>query len=311
MDGDRLATLSQCRNDMSRRDWLSASAVVTVGAAICPSFCSADESAAAPNLRIWDNHCHLSGTEGDTPAKKMTALLSYADRMGIERLVLYMGWPFSQDPDPAELIRQNDQVLAAIDGREDRVLAYAYVSGNHPDESLAEMRRLIEKGPMLGIKLWVARRCDDGAVDAIASMATDLKAVIFQHTWIKTTGNLPGESTPDDIAKLASRHPHGNFICGHAGGTWEQGIRAIRPYKNISLGIAGGDPTTGLVEMGVRELGHERIIYGSDAGGRSFASQLAKVIGTDLPVAQKRMILGGNLRRLLTPIMVAKGMPVG
>ena len=241
----------------------------------------------------------------------MAGLLTFADRMSIERLVLYMGWPFSYDPDPAELVRQNDQVLAAIEGHEDRVMAYAYVSGNHPEASLTEMRRLIEKGPMLGIKLWVARRCDDAALDAIASLAEELDAVIFQHTWIKTTGNLPGESTPDDVAKLAARHPRGKFICGHAGGTWEQGIRAVRVYKNISLGIAGGDPTAGLVEMGVRELGHERIVFGSDAAGRSFASQLAKVLGTELPEDQKRMILGGNLRRLLSPIMTKKGMPVG
>src|SRR3712207_6583780 len=35
--------------------------------------------------------------------------------------------------------------------------------------------------------------------------------------------------------------------------------------------------------MAVRELGAERILYGSDAGGRSFASQLAKVTGADDP----------------------------
>ena len=35
--------------------------------------------------------------------------------------------------------------------------------------------------------------------------------------------------------------------------------------------------------MAVRELGAERVIYGSDAGGRSFATQLAKVHGADIP----------------------------
>jgi predicted TIM-barrel fold metal-dependent hydrolase len=308
---NRLHAQNPYRDGISRRQWLSTSAAATVAAAVGPALCSADGTAAESNLRIWDNHCHLSGIEGDTPAEKMTAMLPYANRMGIERLVIYMGWPFSQDPDSAELIRQNNQVLAALEGHEDRVLAYAYVSGNHPDESIAEMRRLIEKGPMLGIKLWVARRCDDKALDAIATAATDLNAVIFQHTWIKTTGNLPGESTPEDMAKLAARHPQGKFICGHAGGSWEQGIRAIRAYENILLGTAGCDPTAGLVEMAVRELGAERVVFGSDAAGRSFASQLAKVLGTNLTEEQKRIILGGNLRRILTPIMNSKGMQVG
>jgi predicted TIM-barrel fold metal-dependent hydrolase len=49
------------------------------------------------------------------------------------------------------------------------------------------------------------------------------------------------------------------------------------------------------------------VLYGSDAPGRSFASQLAKVYGADLGEDAKRLILGENLKRLLTPILTAKG----
>ena len=59
--------------------------------------------------------------------------------------------------------------------------------------------------------------------------------------------------------------------------------------------------------MAVRELGPERVLYGSDAPGRSFASQLAKVQGADISPAHKELILGANLKRLLTPILNAKG----
>jgi hypothetical protein len=62
-----------------------------------------------------------------------------------------------------------------------------------------------------------------------------------------------------------------------------------------------------MVEMAVRELGPERVIYGSDFPGRSFASQLAKVYAADLPDAARRLILAGNLRGLLLPILTAKG----
>jgi predicted TIM-barrel fold metal-dependent hydrolase len=71
--------------------------------------------------------------------------------------------------------------------------------------------------------------------------------------------------------------------------------------------MAGFDPTSGSVEMAVRELGAERVIYGSDAAGRSFASQLAKVMGADIPEPARRLILGENLRQMLTPILRAKG----
>jgi predicted TIM-barrel fold metal-dependent hydrolase len=59
--------------------------------------------------------------------------------------------------------------------------------------------------------------------------------------------------------------------------------------------------------MAVRELGPERVVYGSDVGGRSFASQLAKVLGAEIPDSAKELVLGGNLRRLLTPILRSKG----
>jgi predicted TIM-barrel fold metal-dependent hydrolase len=52
------------------------------------------------------------------------------------------------------------------------------------------------------------------------------------------------------------------------------------------------------------------VIYGSDVGGRSFASQLAKVFGADIPESAKRLILGENLKRLLGPILRAKGIKV-
>jgi predicted TIM-barrel fold metal-dependent hydrolase len=59
--------------------------------------------------------------------------------------------------------------------------------------------------------------------------------------------------------------------------------------------------------MAVRELGPERVVYGSDIGGRSFASQLAKALGADVPDSAKEMVVGGNLRRLLGPVLQAKG----
>jgi hypothetical protein len=127
---------------------------------------------------------------------------------------------------------------------------------------------------------------------------------ILQHTWMKTNGNVPGESTPYDVVELANRHPKANIICGHTGGNWELGLRIIRATRNVCADLAGSDPTSGFTEMVVRELGAERVIYGSDVGGRSFASQVAKVVGAEISNADKKLILGGNMRRLLQPVLV-------
>jgi predicted TIM-barrel fold metal-dependent hydrolase len=74
--------------------------------------------------------------------------------------------------------------------------------------------------------------------------------------------------------------------------------------------IAGSDPVAGFVETAVREVGAARVIYGSDAGGRTFASQLAKVLGADISEADRKAILGENLKRMMMPILRHKGIHV-
>lgn len=261
-------------------------------------------------MRIWDLHCHLSGVAGLTPEDRLGNLLRYADRVGIERLCVYMGLKWSQDPGPDDLTRQNDEVLRAIARHPDRSFGFVYCSAKHVERSLQELERCVANGPMVGVKLWVADRCQDPRIDPLIRRAAELKAVIFQHTWFKTQGNYPGESTPDDLVALAQRFPEVPIICGHTGGTWELGIRAIRAQNNLYADLAGSDPTAGMTEMAVRELGAERVLYGSDAGGRSFASQLGKVHGAQIPAAAKQAIFRDNLHRLMQPILQAKGIRV-
>ncbi len=179
----------------------------------------------------------------------MAALIARADRMGIERLIVFMGYPMVMDPSPDELRRQNDQVLQALSHWHHRAFGFAYVSPNHVEASLREIDRCVRDGPMVGIKLWVARRCHDAAIDPIIARARELKAAIYQHTWIKAGGSLPGESLPEDLVALAARHPDTPLICGHTGGNWELGIRTVRATRTISIDLAGSDPTAGFVEM--------------------------------------------------------------
>ena len=295
--------------EITRRTMLArttqAAAIAAVSSRLRPLL--AGESSSQPARQsVWDMHGHLNGVSG-TPEERITKLLALADRVGIERLIVFMGYPFVQDPPPEEIRRQNDQVLRAVGHSGGRALGFVYLNPKHTEESLKELDRCVRDGPMVGIKLWVALRCHEKQLDPIVERAVELKAPILQHTWFKATGNLPGESTPDDLAKLALRHPEAPFIAAHVGGEWERGIRAIRAAGNVTAEICGSDPTAGMVEMAVRELGAERVMYGSDFGGRSFASQLAKVRGADVPEEAKRLILAGNIRRMLTPILTEKG----
>jgi predicted TIM-barrel fold metal-dependent hydrolase len=261
-------------------------------------------------MTIWDVHCHLSGVPGATPDERLTQLIKFADRMGIERLCVFMGMNCSYDPSPDHMRRQNDEILAALQHWHHRAFGFVYLNPNHVEASLAELDRCVRDGPMVGVKLWVARHCNTPELDPIIRRAAELKAPVLQHTYLKAGGNLPGESTPMELAELAHRHPAVPLICGHTGSDWEIGIRAIRDCKNVSVELSGFDPTAGVTEMAVRELGAERVHFGSDAGGRSFASQLGKVFGADIPERARRLILSENLKRLLKPILTQKGIKV-
>jgi predicted TIM-barrel fold metal-dependent hydrolase len=264
----------------------------------------------AAKSSIWDLHCHLTSAQGKTPEERMAYLIRFMDRMRIERVMLSLGYTLIEDPSPQQLREQNDQVMRAIEHWPDRALGFVYLNPNHLAFSLEEFDRCVRDGPMVGVKLWVAKRCNSPELDPIVERAAAMQAVILQHCWFKVGGNLTGESTPHDLVELARRHPKAVFIDAHTGGDWELGIRAIRPAKNVATCVAGFDPTSGVVEMAVRELGAERVVFGSDAAGRSFASQLAKVIGAEIPDAAQKLILGENLRRMLTPILRAKGQRV-
>ena len=136
---------------------------------------------------IWDAHGHL-GMDGNTPQQRLDSLLRAADRMHVERVIAFMGYPWSYDPDPDEMRRQNDQVLDAVEHSGGRAFGFVYLNPKHTQESVAELDRCVRDGPMVGIKLWVALHCDDERLDPIVERATELKAPVLQHTWRQDHG---------------------------------------------------------------------------------------------------------------------------
>jgi predicted TIM-barrel fold metal-dependent hydrolase len=145
-----------------------------------------------------------------------------------------------------------------------------------------------------------------------------LNALIYIHTWTKVGGeprqsgggNLAGESTPKDVALLAQRFPETVFICGHSGGDWELGVRAVRPFPNIYLEFSGSDPHSGQVDYSVRQLGVDRLVWGGHGPSRSYSTELSKVLDADLNAAERLQVFGGNLRRIAAPIFRQKGIKI-
>jgi hypothetical protein len=302
---------------MNRRHFLKSSAFAASATAWTTTTAPAAASPAATawpsdelrRLGAWDIHAHV-GTPGATPEKRMEALVKIADRVGVERICICMSPPWQYEPTPEQFRRSNDDVLAILKEWSSRAFGFVYLNPRHTRESLDELERCVANGPMIGIKLWVGTRANAPELDPIVRRAKELDALILQHTWIKQRGkgNLPHESTPMELAELSARHPGVPIVCGHTGGgDWALGIRAIRARPELYADLGGGDPVYGEVEMAVRELGASRVLYGSDVSGRSFSPQLGRVLGADISLEDKKLILRENLRGLLLPALRRKG----
>jgi predicted TIM-barrel fold metal-dependent hydrolase len=251
---------------------------------------------------IIDAHVHIGRFVAPWRSHDPVAdTVATARECGIDKLcVCSLGdGGYTPYPSPEQLRAANNQVLEAISRFPNVILGYCYVSPQHPQESLAEIHRCVEDGPMVGIKLWVARKASDKLVDVILQEAARLNVPVLQHAWYKTTGNLLDESTPADVAQMARRHPDVLIQMAHLHGGGERGVQDIAPYQNVVVDTSGGDPEAGLVEYAVRELGAERVVFGSDVPGRDFSVQLGKIMGADLTEAQRDLILGGNMARIL------------
>ncbi|MBG86324.1 MAG: amidohydrolase [Verrucomicrobiales bacterium] len=271
------------------------------------------------NYRIWDSYftpSHSSpGPNGDRLIADIERSLPIVEQSRMERLCLFphVG-PGTTDQRTGEWLAKNPKaVQRAFDRWPKLLLGMIQLNAADVRGSLEALDRWLRDGPMLGVYfpsgMKIEQVCSHRNFDRLVERIAELKGVIMQHTWFTTGGkSRPGQSTPSELAELAGRHPSIQFICAHAGGEWEKGIRAVRPHRNILVETSGFDATAGFVDMAVRELGAERVVFGSHLPSRSLGTELGKVIAAGISESDKKLILGTNYRALLRPVMEAKGM---
>ena len=254
-----------------------------------------------PALDIHVHPLNCFGSYGvSSPREDAERLIAAAQRSGVTRMCvfsLYETTPY--DPTPEQCRLANDYVLRMRDAEPDAILPFCYVTPAFPDEAVGEIERCVGGEGMDGVKLWVARKATDPGLDPIMESAIALDVPVLQHAWLKTTGNLPGESTPFDVAGLARRHPGARIIMAHLNGVGYRGIEAVVDVPNVVVDTSGGDPESGMVEAAVRRLGAHRVVYGSDAPIRHFGVTMNKVLGAEIPDSAKRAILWDNASRIL------------
>lgn len=271
------------------------------------------------DFRIWDTHYHGFWTTNN-PIGQHQKMMYYVDRMGIERVVsVDIGGTLQ---DPLKTMPYDDDLFKHLEEHSARVSGIVPIDPGFPEESCAKMEKWVKNGPCVGIKYVGGNKlgitCDHPNNDQIIEYAKELDAAIYIHTWIKVGGspsfpgggNLSGESTPSHLAKLAQRFPDVQMICGHSGGDWELGTKAIRPFENVLFEFSGGDAQSGSVDFAVKELGADRIVWGGHGPSRSFSTELSKVLDASLSHDDRIKVFGRNYRRLVKNIFAKKNLPL-
>lgn len=270
--------------------------------------------------RIWDSHYH--GFMSSTTMAGHEATMYYVERMGIERVIALdiAGGSGARGRGAATpFVKVEDQQREILVKDSARISGIIRIDPTKPEDSCRKIEQWIRNGPCVGIKYSggapTGVTCSHPNNDAIIKLCQELNAVIYIHTWIKVGGTprFPGggnngsESTPMDVALLAKRFPNVPMICGHSGGDWELGARAIRPCENVYFEFSGSDPHSGQVDYAVNELGADRIVWGGHGPSRSYATELSKVFDSSLNKADRMKVFGGNWRRIAAKIFQQKG----
>lgn len=105
-----------------------------------------------------------------------------------------------------------------------------------------------------------------------------------------------------EMEEIASKYPDLIFLLAHTGMSYETArkhIQLAKKFPNICCEITYTAVTNGIIEFLVQEIGSEKVIYGSDAAMRDPFPQFGWVAYADISEADKRNILGRNMRKIL------------
>ena len=243
-------------------------------------------------MRVIDVHIHNWNIFAD-PGKIRETI----ERFGIDWVTTMSSLRGGTYPSVEEIRQSNDETLALMRTIPEHVIGFCYANPLFGAAMLEEVKRCWDEG-MLGLKLWVATLADDERNFPLVEAAIARNLPILVHTWKKSTGNLPHESTALNAANLARRYPEGKFIMAHICGDWEFGLKAVRDVPNLRVDFAGTVNERGAYECAVALLGPERVVFGTDMPA-CYWTNYGRVKQCKFSAEVEQKIFAGNFESML------------
>jgi len=236
--------------------------------------------------RFHDSHGHLGRHFLlHIPDNSAEELIAEMDRTGIERAIIFTNGGITNDE-----VYGNALVAAAAQAHPERFVGFVTISLNRPAD---EVRRIIAEGfaqGMRGIKMELLGCPTERAVyhpnvEVGCECAHARRAIVINHDW----------GPAERLLYLARKYPDACLITGH---TSAENAAAARQAANLYMSTS---PVNGYasVERFVALAGAEHIVFASDLSWDPVAWGLGPILFARIPLEAKRLILGGNIRRLL------------
>lgn len=240
---------------------------------------------------LIDAHVHIGTSAFFHMSADADDLVRLADAVGVDRIMV-------TDLDALfyDMSEGNDRLAAQIARHPERLIGYVSVpTPRLGRRGVEEVHRCYEKYGFRGLKIYShpeASIAEPGTYPLLEA-AAEYGMPILAHT------------TPDECDHLMTHVPQARLLMAHMGGhpyafgDWHRAVAVARKHPNLLLDTASSQIDNGMLEHAVAELGPERILFGTDMPLLDPHTQLAKVTGADISDEDKRLILGGNVARLL------------
>jgi hypothetical protein len=237
---------------------------------------------------IVDCHCHAGKGDRMTAPWNTDApiepYLRRARRAGIGKTVVFA--PFHSDYDEA-----NRQVARIVARYPTRLIGFAFVHASRDAGRILPMVERARKWGFRGIKLH--------GFEAMPTREVCEAARAFRMPLL---ADVVGRAEVVDM--LAPQFPDVNFIIPHLGSfadDWRAHQRVIDQlvrYPNVYADTSAVRRFDYIVEA-VKRAGARKLLFGSDGPWLHPGIELHKVRLLGLPETQERLVLGGNVMRLL------------
>lgn len=233
--------------------------------------------------------------------------MDFADRLGIEKLILSVPIAREMGKTQKEIRQYNDLVISATKRSPDRLRGQFTLYPVHLKESLEEIKRCVGEG-MVGLKLHNQCKINDPIVYPVIEQFISYKMMIHVHgeSQLGVGGyrmkydvqNTPAISVPEDFVEIANRYPEAMFQYAHigGGGDWEYACKAFAECANIFVDVGGSNNGGRMVDFAIEMLGEDRVFFGTDS---SYYQAVGNIISSDVTERQKRKIFFENYNDIL------------